>query len=126
MNENAPIILSEFVAGYIEALYFTDAGPDDEIPADAEFSTEAREAAEADCKEFISAAGSLLEDAVNLAGYNSTRAGHDFWFTRNGHGVGFWCRDELNVNDLGNRLSEVAKKFGEAYPYLGDDGHIYF
>jgi hypothetical protein len=50
-------------------------------------------------------------------------AGHDFWLTRNGHGAGFWDGDLSE--DVGNALTEAAKKFGECHLYVGDDGQIY-
>lgn len=38
------------------------------------------------------------------------QAGHDFWLTRNGHGCGFWDR---GLGDVGDRLTQACKKFGE-------------
>lgn len=35
--------------------------------------------------------------------------GNDFWYTRNGHGVGFWDR---GYEQTGDRLTEAAHKFG--------------
>lgn len=81
---------------------------------------------EADCTRFQS------ENAADLAAadYGSRGreygtdecAGHDFWLTRNGHGVGFWDRD---LGALGDRLTKAAKAFGEFTLYLGDDGMIH-
>lgn len=51
-------------------------------------------------------------------------AGHDFWYTRNGHGVGFWDRDFECVDAL-DRLDKACKKWGEFYLYVGDDGKIH-
>lgn len=42
---------------------------------------------------------------------DASKVGHDFWFTRNGHGVGFCDREELNINDVGERLTAVCKEF---------------
>lgn len=49
-------------------------------------------------------------------------AGHDFWLTRNGHGVGFWDR---GMGALGERLSDAAKVYGAVDLYVGDDGKVY-
>jgi hypothetical protein len=49
-------------------------------------------------------------------------AGHDFWFTRNHHGVGFWDR---GLGELGDRLTKAAHVYGEVNLYPGDDGKIY-
>lgn len=40
--------------------------------------------------------------------------GHDFWLTRNGHGSGFWDREEI-WGDCADFLSELAKSSGERY-----------
>lgn len=51
-------------------------------------------------------------------------AGHDFWLTRNGHGCGFWDRDELDA-DLAIRLTDAAKACGTSDLYVGDDKKLY-
>jgi hypothetical protein len=51
--------------------------------------------------------------------------GHDFWLTRNHHGAGFWDRNEID-DEVGKKLTNIAQKFKEVYPVLGDDGKIYF
>lgn len=50
------------------------------------------------------------------------QTGHDLFLTRNGHGCGFW---EPEWNEPGERLDQAAKKLGEVYPYVGDNGKIY-
>ena len=65
---------------------------------------------------------SLLDAALEFRGYGEIA--HDFWLTRNGHGAGFWD-GRYSDTQLGDLLTEVAKKFGEAYLYVGDDGLIY-
>jgi hypothetical protein len=52
-----------------------------------------------------------------------SRAGHDFWLTRNGHGAGFWDGDW--PEDVGENLTEACRLWGEVDLYLGDDGKIY-
>jgi len=52
-----------------------------------------------------------------------SQAGHDFWLTRNGHGAGFWDGDW--PKEVGERLTEASKAFGEVDLYVGDDGLIY-
>jgi very-short-patch-repair endonuclease len=51
-------------------------------------------------------------------------AGHDFWLTRNGHGAGFWDRDELGEADR-EKYTNAAHAFGSFDLYVGDDGKIY-
>lgn len=53
-----------------------------------------------------------------------SRAGHDFWLTRNGHGCGFWDRSDWSA-DVGDRLTVASEAFGECELYIGDDGRIY-
>jgi len=55
--------------------------------------------------------------------YSAASAGRDFWFTRNGHGVGFWDRDALKADDLGEQLSTRARTYGETDAFFGND-HI--
>lgn len=49
--------------------------------------------------------------------------GHDFWLTRNGHGVGFW--DRGYDKEVGDALTKASESFGEVDLYVGDDGRIY-
>lgn len=53
-----------------------------------------------------------------------------FWYTRNGHGVGYWDRDQLSryvdigggtEGDLGDSLSEAARDFGNVDASFGED-----
>ena len=37
-------------------------------------------------------------------------AGHDLWLTSQGHGGGFWDRNEL-PKELGQKLTELARRF---------------
>jgi hypothetical protein len=61
------------------------------------------------------------------AGSAEAAFGHDFWLTRQGHGVGFWDREPLRVGNpsLGDLLTEEAKKVGECYHYQ-HAGWFYF
>lgn len=51
------------------------------------------------------------------------QAGHDFYLTRNGHGVGFWDRGYPQA--LGDALTSRAKGYGTQGLYLGDDRKCY-
>lgn len=154
--------LADFTQGYLEAMLFTETScipmtewHDEEsqeqvregqadgcIPADAGFGDifpASFEKAQTDCMAFEHKAHDLLMEAYQ-GGYSRSQAGRDFWFTRNGHGVGFWDRKELEPrgawealgsprvdepnwskwrdicdNSLGNRLTAIAKEFGEVY-----------
>lgn len=120
--------MDDFTLGYIEALFFTNSGDrEDELTGKAlsDMSEEAIEACISVCKGFQIDNAELLALAYDRDGYNAIRAGHDLWFTRCGHGVGFWDRNELDADGLGDKLSEPCRKLGNVDPYLGDDGLIY-
>jgi hypothetical protein len=69
----------------------------------------------ADCAKF------QADNAEDIAS-DLSRAGHDFWLTRNGHGAGFWDGD---WPEAGDRLTEACKAYGEVTLYVGDDGKVY-
>ena len=70
-----------------------------------------------DCAAFIAKA--------DLPDEKFTQAGHDFWLTRNGHGVGFWARPEVYGEEKAQELTALAESFGPVDLYVGDDGRIY-
>ena len=116
--------LDTFTAAYIECIYFTETGDGDQPGSEVEMSAELIASIKAECAEWQATNAALLARAYDCVGYDETRAGHDFWYTRNGHGVGFWCRDELG-DELGEALSEAAKLAGECDVYEGDDGLLH-
>jgi hypothetical protein len=136
--------LDDFSKGYVEAMFFTngDTGDDREHLLNdwgVERLTHASVAAIArDCAAFKESAGFALDFALGpMSGYSEEQAGRDFWFTRQGHGVGFWDREELRrdmarrpdgtltdegeseglpfLASLGDLLTAAAKACGEAY-----------
>lgn len=115
--------LEEFTTACLEALYFTDTGEDGQPSRDAELEPDTLLDLQADCRSwwrrfgpFVLACREKIPDAVKAAG-------HDFWFTRNGHGVGFWDGDwkETPYEDV---FSEGARAYGPFDTYLTDDGRI--
>lgn len=128
--ETAFFSLDTFTRAFIEALFWTESG-NDGIPADAgyaDLAPRALEAIVADCARFQAVNAILLESAYRRDGYDAARAGHDYWLTRNGHGAGFWDRDELAEDDLGDRLAAACgfkTEFDQMDAYAGDDGKIY-
>jgi hypothetical protein len=60
------------------------------------------------------------DDLKNITAH---QCGHDFIMTRNGHGCGFWDGDY--PQEIGDRLTESCKPYGEANLYLGDDDVLY-
>lgn len=145
-RDNAAKAESPFVLGFIEAMFFTESScydssvwNDDEtqealregqadgsIPNDMGYddlepgSLEAiRKFCNAKCLEL----GPLLVEALNRPGYDETQAGRDLWYTYNGHGVGYWDREALEADGLGDKLSKACGR-GEISPFFGD--HVEF
>lgn len=124
--------------GYIKAFFWTntegsrEAGTYDPengsaLPEEVGYDDLAAETLDsilADCAAFAKEADALLTLA-DERGYGEERAGHDFWLTRNGHGAGFWDRDELEAEGLGDSLTAIAKRYGDSDVYLGDDDKVY-
>lgn len=130
--------LDTFTTHYLIAALWSGVDVNDEnLDANydlTDFSDDAIDRAINDCAAFQSMAHDLLEiaynnessDYGNLEYEPQERAGHDFWFTRNGHGVGFWDR---GLGVVGRRLSALCGYDGIFKPidlYVGDDGKLYF
>jgi hypothetical protein len=108
------------VRSYLETALWSSTGDDGE-PLDrdyviTDFADDAIRQAERDVAEFENEAGALLDH------FDSEDIGHDFWLTRNRHGAGFWDGD---YEPYGDQLTDIAQGFGEAHPYVGDDGVLY-
>lgn len=125
--------LDSFMQGYIEAMFFTDADADSDDCAGATTSDLAPEALSSiigDCEDFRASlpkdghGRTWLDLAYDYAPaeYDETMAGRDFWYTRNGHGVGFWDR---GLGEVGRKLSDACKSFRNLDLYRGDDGKVY-
>jgi hypothetical protein len=66
-----------------------------------------------------------LMNRRDLQNYPADSAGHDLWYTRNGHGVGFWEANHCTAEE-GERLTKSAKRMGESYLESGKGGWLYF
>lgn len=110
--------LADFMAGYVEAMYFTDTGDTEQPPADAELGHTTKLRTRIECHQFLREARTYIEES-NLS---LVQAGRDFWLTRNRHGAGFWDR---NLGETGEFLTALAHRFGEAETYYGDDKKIH-
>jgi hypothetical protein len=134
-------VLSEMLGGYLLAAKFTDCGEPGEPDHGATYSAAAILRAMADCARFLHLAGPGLllayataNEAPDDSGEgDARRLGHDLWLTRNGHGAGFWDRDELQTEGvyqgkawtLGDCLSDIARQLGACDLVAGDDGLLY-
>jgi hypothetical protein len=123
--------LHPFILGYIEAALWSTTDdrhhedPDNyheclEQNCDREdLSNDCLQRMVADCQKFQKDNEKLLEQYYEHRAYDY--AGHDFWLTRNRHGVGFWDR---GLGELGDKLTEACYEFGQADLYIGDDNKI--
>lgn len=98
-------------AGYIECMIWADS-PTDEDSIEIEYddiSDSLNNIIVDDIEKFVSLADKLINEVLEVDGYNLENVGHDFWLTRNGHGAGFWDGDL--PNELGDKLTTIAESF---------------
>lgn len=113
--------LNQFVAQYERAALWSstdDQGrPLDDGSLEYEIAEEALAVFRKDCERFLQQADALTCDE------SDSDLAHDFWLTRNGHGAGFWDGDY--PKELGEKLTDISKTFGECDLYVGDDKRVY-
>jgi len=110
--------LDSFTRAYIKAALWSSVD-DKGLPMDDSYdlddiSPETLGAMIEDCRVFQEANADDLQDPE--------QDGHDFWLTRNGHGVGFWDR---GYGERGQRLTAACRPYGEVDLYIGDDGKVH-
>lgn len=101
--------------GYIEAAMWSSSAPDESEceyldQTDAELADETRTKMKRDCDKFWTNNEEICNQALEFTG--TDQIGHDFWLTRNGHGVGFWDRDYY-PKELKDKLTDAAHSFGQ-------------
>lgn len=100
--------LTAIVAGYLSAMEFADA-PEGFDCFGVHPATE--QAAEEDCRDFWV----LVErSGIDSEDWDDESFGADFWYTRQGHGTGFWDRGFKT----GAELSKCAKTYDSLNCYL--------
>ena len=123
--------LNKFTRGYVEAAFFCECNEDDGDLGNAhvsEIAPEAWEKIKADCAAFQAQPAyqaALAGNNGKVYGFEEEQAGRDYWYTRNGHGVGFWAREADVYGPHVDALTEAAGN-QEIYVHRGDDGRIYF
>jgi hypothetical protein len=124
--------LDTFTQGYIEAALWADGNAESlsaegngEGETDATFGDIAAQTLhqmKLDCQAFQAANAAHIEFGPG----DASQAGHDFWLTRNGHGTGFWDRDDDVWSEPGrDAMDAYSRDAGEVSLYRGDDGLIY-
>lgn len=117
--------LGDFTKGYLEAMFFADIDTPDHETYEmglGDLTGDSVARILFDCARFQRRNLELLERAYKT-GYEPRQAGADFWFSRVGHGVGYWDRD---LGDLGDKLHDAAKATGERWITLTDEGELYY
>lgn len=103
--------LELFLQGYLEAAAFADAP---EGFTDLDFNAKSIKSARKDCASFLSMDSPLGKFKIyDHVGDNLIEAGRNFWYTRQGHGTGFWDSPEVWGEDISKALTTVAKTFSE-------------
>ena len=115
------------IRAYLECALWSSIDDKDE-PFDTEhdiddFSDEAIKQAFEDCQEFANDFHDTILCLHQQCKYDQSRAGHDLWLTRNGHGAGFWDR---GLHESGEKMTEKAQNMGSCDLYKGDDNKLYF
>jgi len=70
-----------------------------------------------ECFEFVQYNLALIIESKQ----GEAQTGHDFWLTRNHHGVGFWDR---GLGEVGHNLTVAACLTKERILFICDDGKI--
>lgn len=116
-DNNQPLGVME--RAYLECAIWADAESSG-ISCGATASSKAEQQATEDCDAFWSLAREEGLEPVLLEQLSLEEIGHNFYLDRQGHGAGFWDR---NLGADGDKLSKLAKSFGEVY-LSGDEGTL--
>lgn len=117
MARNTGPELDPFVRAYLHALAFTEDPhpPQGEYPEPdyrREFGRDLIARAVRECAEFETRARAILAElGIDPDTMDWDHAARDFWYTRNGHGCGFWDGDW--DEPLATRLTDLAHGYGE-------------
>jgi len=134
---NTETALKYMVEGYCEAVLFAgvlvesedgdldiseDLRSDYMSPYTSAFTADCLKSITEDCSNFLSSHYSDIAFELKHATEHDVfiKAGADFYFTRNGHGTGFWD----GWWEYGDELTEAAEIYGEEYYVLNDDHQV--
>ena len=126
MTSKPPVkVFRRFVLAYMEAALWSSG--DDGKPLDANYdigdiAPGTRLQMIRDCRDFCRDVLPLLRETIKRNNASWELHGHDFWLTRNCHGVGFWDR---GYGSAGEALKDAANIYGGRDLYVGDDGKVY-
>ncbi len=113
---NKQTILDHYITAILWSSVDDDGEPLDDNYTREDFAPESIDKVQSDIDQFINEAGSLLD------GISDDMIGHNLWFTRCGHGAGFWDR---GLGGVGDQLTALCVSMPNIDPYIGDDGKVY-
>lgn len=122
--------LPPFVQGYIEAAFFMGEETEEYNISEMSFHDIPRDELVKiieDCQKFYSENEGLLSKLSEAdPEYGDMEAGRDLYYTRNGHGVGFWDRGfKGEYAEIAEELSDKASAMGTSELSLADDGSLF-
>ena len=91
---------------YLECVYFTDTGDTSQPSSNAELTALFKAQAYQACRDFVYAATYYSKEALD--DLDPVQVGHDLWYTRNGHGVGFWDRPKVYGSQRASLFTQFA------------------
>ena len=91
---------------YLECVYFTDTGDTSQPSSNAELTALFKAQAYQACRDFVYAATYYSKEALD--DLDPVQVGHDLWYTRNGHGVGFWDRPKVYGSQRASLFTQLA------------------
>ena len=97
---------------YLECVYFTETGEEGQPSVEAELTDLFKLQALTACRNFVDAI--TWSPGVDLNELDPVQVGHDLWYTRNGHGVGFWSRPKTYGTYNATLFSRLALVLGTA------------
>lgn len=124
METTAIEVSDEMVRGYLETAHFADCPEESKhFLGSGKFSagdigmgafTKASQAqARQDCEQFMCRVNDAAHELIN-----TWAGGSDLWYTRNGHGVGFWEADR-GWGEYSEHLADVARGMGRRNVFAG-------
>lgn len=95
---------------YLECVYFTETGDEGQPSGEAELTDRFWGQAYLACRNFVRAASYYSSrDVYDL---DPVQVGQDLWYTRNGHGVGFWDRPRIYGSAKARLFTQLAMAQG--------------
>jgi len=105
-------IVDELWEGYAEAVLFSETDMDTGEPLDYKYSIyDFDEKTVKETKKMLALFYSKNEEVIDESGLDLNTIGNDIWYTRAGHGAGFF--DHNLESDIEHKLIQGAKELGE-------------